>query len=150
MIAVVSLGLVGVTRASKSDSSRIPSVVGYALVQPCSLCAERVGYTPLVAADSRNVALGSLRVGRAGVWCFRILGARDTRSLSVVASLEGGNTNETLPHTTTTISTVQWIEGAPDCMANELEIKTIVYSSGSNGLIAEPDRTVPFSFVVLG
>jgi hypothetical protein len=70
--------------------------------------------------------------------------------MTVIASPEGSVVNGALRRTVTTLSTAEWVDMAPDCLANEIEVRTVLYSAESGtGLVAEPQRAIPFSIVVV-
>lgn len=120
----------------------------YALLEPaCGKCdPHRRGYTPLVSAQSMNVALGSARPGaQLGTWCFILKKSIDLSTATVVVSaLRRGYV--TVYHAS--FESAQWTSGAPDCSPNQIEVQTFGYTVEGGKLIAVPDSETAFSFMV--
>ena len=125
----------------------------YALVlPPCNGCGELPqSFTPLSAAHSNNVALASpsdaygssLPGAPAGTWCFVLKGGIDAATATVVASAvytedEAGSD-----------VSAEWAPYAPDCSANQIEIRTFADTITEGKVVAEPAIAISFSFVVL-
>lgn len=125
----------------------------YALVlPPCDGCGELpADFTPLDAARSKNVALaspsdayGTNVPGKPpGTWCFVLEGGIDPAAATVVVS-----TVLTEDERNSVVS-AKWVPYAPDCAANQIEIRTFAEALNEGKLLAEPAIAVSFSFVVL-
>lgn len=128
-------GTPGVPRAARA----------YALVTPiCGTCLPPPGYTPLVTAQSRNVSLGSVRPGApVGTWCFVLGEGIDPSTVTVIASVVGRAEHIGARFA---FETAEWIQSAPDCVSNEVEVRTVGYNEGG-GLTAVSSREIAFSFV---
>jgi hypothetical protein len=120
----------------------------YGLIEPlCGGCGEApAGFTPLVAAHSLNVALGTPLSGApAGTWCFALGGSIDPSTATVVVSI----VSTAGPHTQHfALEGAQWVASAPNCSPNQIEMQTFGYAVEANALTAVPDNEVAFSFVV--
>jgi hypothetical protein len=126
----------------------------YALVRPpCWGCGElSADFTPLVAAQSKNVALASPKeiYGTPfGTWCFVLEGGIDPSTATVVASAV--STEDTRGSAVS----AEWEPYARDCSKGQIEIKTFVYTIKEGKVVEEPEQVgesgpVSFSFVVLG
>jgi hypothetical protein len=125
----------------------------YALVlPPCDGCGELPpGFTPLSATHSNNVALASpsdaygssLPGAPAGTWCFVLEGGIEAATATVVASpvhSEGEAGSDV---------SAERVPNAPDCAANQIEIRTFADAVAKGKVVAEPALAVSFSFVVL-
>jgi hypothetical protein len=125
----------------------------YALVlPPCNGCGELpADFTPLSATHSHNVALASpsnaygssLPGVPAGTWCFVLEGGIDAATATVVASAV--NTEDERGSDVS----AEWDPYAPDCSANQIEIRTFADTISEGKVVAEPAIAVSFSFVVL-
>lgn len=107
----------------------------YAFVEPGSTFCHCTPTTPL--AMTHNVSLGS--AAPSGTWCFVLDEGIDPSTAVVVAGVEG---------TPASLDSAQWVAGAPDCSANQIEIQTVKYTVESGSLVAHHDGEIPFSFVV--
>jgi hypothetical protein len=124
----------------------------YALVgPPCWGCGELpAGFTPLVAAQSKNVALASPKeiYGKPfGKWCFVLEGGIDPSTATVIVSAV--STEDTRSSSVGAV----WVPYAPDCSAGQIEIKTFVNAINGGKVVEEPETPggpgpVSFSFVV--
>lgn len=125
----------------------------YAVVEPpCIGCGELPnGFTPLVAARSKNVALaghgnayGTDVQGKPpGTWCFILEGGIEPGTATVVASAV-----YTEDERSSSVS-AEWVPQAPDCSSSEIEIRTFAATIKAGSIVAEPAYAVSFSFVVL-
>lgn len=155
LIAAPSSSNIQLTARHKTDTGRTssPGVVAYGLVSPlCIGCGSRPkNFTPLVSANSQGVSLGSPQATpQNGAWCFRLRADVDASAVTVVASAEGSQSTELPGSHPTSIASAEWIVGAPDCTADEIEIRTMRYTATSSELAATTADDIPFSFVVLG
>ena len=124
----------------------------YALVEPpCWGCGELPSnFTPLVRAHSKNVALASPKdiYGTPfGTWCFVLGGGIDPSTATVVASAVATD------DTRNAAVGAEWVPYAPDCSANQIEIRTFLYTIREGKVTQEPEESggpgpVSFSFVV--
>jgi Collagen triple helix repeat (20 copies) len=121
----------------------------YALLRPpCTGCELGLNFSPLVAAQSKNVALASPKgfYGTpAGTWCFVLEGGIDPSTATVIASPVATE------DTRNSAIGAQWVPYAPNCAANQIEIRTFTYAIAAGKVIEEPsgfDVPVSFSFVV--
>jgi hypothetical protein len=119
---------------------------------PCDGCGELPpGFTPLKAAQSRNVALaghsdayGTDVQGKpAGTWCFVLEGGVEPGTATVVASAV-----YTEDERSSDVS-AKWVPGAPDCASSQIEIRTFAAAIEGGSVVEEPAYAVSFSFVVL-
>lgn len=125
----------------------------YALVlPPCDGCGELPpDFTPLDAARSKNVALaapsdayGTNVPGKpAGTWCFVLEGGIDPATATVVASAVYTEDERN------SVISAEWVPYAPDCAANQIEIRTFAEAISGGKPVAEPAFAVSFSFAVL-
>lgn len=127
----------------------------YADVEPpCEGCGELPeGFTPLVAARSKNVALpaDSNAYGVVdkppGTWCFILEGGVEPGTATVVVSAL-----RTEDERNSDVS-AEWVPGAPDCAASQIEIRTfagkVKEESKEDDVVMEPAYAVSFSFAVL-
>ena len=122
----------------------------YALVRPpCDGCELAPGFTPLVAAQSKNVALSSTALGDVfgtppGTWCFVLEGGIDPSTATVITSAVA-----TEDERSAAIS-AEWEPYARDCATGQIEIKTFVDTIKEGKVVEESGGLVPvsFSFVV--
>jgi collagen triple helix repeat protein len=121
----------------------------YALVRPpCDGCELTANFTPLVAAQSKNVALAEPHNDYygtpPGTWCFVLEGGIDPSTATVIASAV--STEDTRSSATS----AEWVPYAPDCSAGQIEIKTFVYTMKEGKVIEESAGIFPvsFSFIV--
>ncbi len=122
----------------------------YAVVRPpCDGCELVPGFTPLIAALSKNVALaeplGNYYGTPPGTWCFVLEGGIDPSTATVIVSAIS-----TTEGTTGAATSAQWVLHAPDCSKGQIEIQTFVDSIHEGKVIEEPAGILPvaFSFVV--
>jgi hypothetical protein len=114
---------------------------------PCQGCGELpLGFTPLVAAKSKNVALASPKDvygNPPGTWCFILGGGIDPSTVTIVTSaVYSEETRESAVG-------ARWVPYAPDCESGQIEIKTYIDAiKEEEEVVAEPGVSVPFSFVV--
>jgi hypothetical protein len=120
----------------------------YALVEPlCDGCGEApAGFTPLQAAHSWNVALGTpLPEAPSGTWCFTLGPGIDPASATVLTSV----VKTAGPHSHSfALESAQWVTGAPNCPTGQIEVQTLGYALEGSALTAAPDDEVAFSLVV--
>lgn len=110
----------------------------YAFVEPSSTVCHCTPTTPL--RSSLNVSLGAnLPAAPSGTWCFVLDGGIDPSTAVVVASVEGAPGS---------LDSAQWVAGAPDCSANQIEIQTVRHIVQGGSLSTEQNGEIPFSFVV--
>jgi hypothetical protein len=119
---------------------------------PCNGCGELPeNFTPLVAAQSENVALaghsnayGTDVQGKPpGTWCFILEGGIEPGTATVVASAvytEDERSSDV---------NAEWVPHAPDCASSQIEIRTFAATIKAGNIVAEPASAVSFSFVVL-
>lgn len=107
----------------------------YAFVEPGSSFCHCTPTTPL--AMTHNVSLGS--AAPSGTWCFVLDDGIDPSTAVVVTSVEG---------TRASLDSAQWVAGAPDCSANQIEIQTVRHTVQGGSLSTEASGEIPFSFVV--
>jgi hypothetical protein len=107
----------------------------YAFVEPGSTFCHCTPTTPL--AMTHNVSLGS--AAPSGTWCFVLDEGIDPSTAVVVASVEGASAS---------LDSAQWVAGAPDCSANQVEIQTVRHTVQGGSLSTEASGEIPFSFVV--
>jgi hypothetical protein len=89
---------------------------------------------------THNVSLGlALETAPIGTWCFALDEGIEASTATVVASAEGAFGS---------LDSAQWVAGAPDCVADQIEIQTLAYSVQDGSLAAEHVGNIPFSFVV--
>jgi hypothetical protein len=86
---------------------------------------------------THNVSLGS--AAPSGTWCFVLDDGIDPSTAVVVTSVEG---------TRASLDSAQWVAGAPDCSANQIEIQTVRHTVQGGSLSTEASGEIPFSFVV--
>jgi hypothetical protein len=122
------------------------------VLPPCNGCGELPSdFTPLSATHSRDVALASpsnaYGTGVAGkppgTWCFVLEGGTDPATATVVASAVYTEDERN------SVVSAEWVPSAPDCAANQIEIRTFADTIEEGKLVAEPAIAVSFSFVVL-
>jgi hypothetical protein len=133
-------GLVGpMGPRGEQGSAGIQGVPGtaraYAFVEPGSSFCHCTPTTPL--AMTHNVSLGS--AAPSGTWCFVLDEGIDPSTAVVVASVEGASAS---------LDSAQWVAGAPDCSANQVEIQTVRHTVQGGSLNTEASGAIPFSFVV--
>jgi hypothetical protein len=120
----------------------------YALVEPPGPGAGELpaGFTPLVAAKSKNVAYpepkGHAYGNPPGTWCFALEDGIDPSTATVVTSAVYAEWTRGYE------ISAEWLPYAPDCSHNQIEIKTFAYTVEEGKLVADPTVPVPFSFVV--
>jgi hypothetical protein len=122
----------------------------YALVRPpCDGCELAPGFTPLVAAQSKNVALPSTALGDVfgtppGTWCFVLEGGIDPSTATVITSVVATENERS------SAIGAEWEPYARDCAKGQIEIKTFVDTIKQGEVVEESGGLVPvsFSFVV--
>jgi hypothetical protein len=84
-----------------------------------------------------------------GTWCFVLGGGVSPSRATVVASAEGAKTKQSFGSNPTSLTSAQWVAGAPDCSQNQIEVQTLRYTSDGTSLIATHDHDIAFSFIVV-
>lgn len=137
--------------ASRKNVMTLGAIRAYALVSPtCDTCLPPLHYTPLDALHSMNVVLGSSLPGApSGTWCFILDRGVNSSNTTVVASVEGGTTTQSPGTHPTSLTSAQWVVGAPDCSRNQIEVQTLRYTVDGTSLIATHGHDIAFSFMVV-
>lgn len=140
------MGVPGEAGAVAAESS------AYAYVEPpCEGCGELPeGFTPLVAAHSKNIALAGrsnafgtdVQDKPRGTWCFILEGGVEPGTASVVVSAV-----RTEDERSSDVR-AEWVPHAPDCAPSQIEIRTFAATIKSGSIAMEPAYAVSFSFVV--
>jgi Collagen triple helix repeat (20 copies) len=122
------------------------------VIPPCWGCGELPEhFTPLIAAQSKNVTLASPKeiYGKPfGTWCFGLEGGIDASTATVVTSAISTEDTRGSP------VSAEWEPYARDCSKGQIEIKTFVSTIKEGKVVEEPEQVgesgpVSFSFVVL-
>jgi len=93
-----------------------------------------------------SVALGSpLSNAPLGTWCFVLKNGINPSTATVVTSVVSV---ESPRNRHFNLEKAQWVVGAPNCMPNQVEIRTFGLNIEGGSLVPEPNDEIAFSFVI--
>jgi hypothetical protein len=120
----------------------------YGLVSPpCGGCGKLPrNFTPLKSARSMNVALGSaVPDAPLGTWCFVLKNGINPSTATVVPSVASVESPRIRRFS---LEEARWVVGAPNCVPNQVEIRTVGFNLEGGSLVSVPNGEIAFSFVV--
>ncbi len=133
---------------NRTPSPRAPRTYAYGLVSPpCGGCGKLPkNFTPLKSAYSMNLTLGSALSGAPlGTWCFVLKNGINPSTATLVPSVVSVESPRVRRFG---LEDARWVVGAPNCVPNQIEIRTFGLAIESGNLVSVPNNEIAFSFVV--